>query len=223
MQEDWAKDVWKEACYRTEVHPSTNLLRQDAQEFKCSSMKLFNDMKTKIKSAVESSYEFDSSRDSQSISHNASRAQALLAETTFIYQEFNFGGRPRYPYRHPIVQKVVNKTWFEDEDDVGIIFYDYFAPIPFEAIALVLTMIECCIGEWSTGTLKESSWKEVDYKANYLSHLNSLLDLRNHGLAQKDRDPLRRIQDDLLKAARQLSINALDAAIEDDPPKYDSD
>jgi hypothetical protein len=32
MQEDWAKDVWKEACYRTEVHPSTNLLRQDAQE-----------------------------------------------------------------------------------------------------------------------------------------------------------------------------------------------
>jgi len=98
-------------------------------------------------------------------------------------------------------------------------------------------MIECCIGEWSTGTLKESSWKEVDYKANYLSHLNSLLDLRNHGLAQKDRDPLRRIQDDLLKAARKhagappypttgsrkLTINALDAAIEDDPPKYESD
>jgi hypothetical protein len=51
-------------------------------------MKLLNDMKTKIKSAVESSYEFDTSRDSQSISHNASRAQALLAETTFIYRVY---------------------------------------------------------------------------------------------------------------------------------------
>ena len=31
--------------------------------------------------------------------------------------------------------------WFQDQDDIGIIFYDYFAPIPFEAIALVLTMV----------------------------------------------------------------------------------
>ena len=52
-------------------------------------MKLFNDMKTKIKFAVESSYEFDTSRDPQSISRNASRAQALLDETTFIYRVYH--------------------------------------------------------------------------------------------------------------------------------------
>jgi hypothetical protein len=51
-------------------------------------MKLLNDMKTNIKSAVESSYEFDTSRASESISRNASRAQALLAETTFIYRVY---------------------------------------------------------------------------------------------------------------------------------------
>ena len=93
-------DVWKEVCHRTEVDPSPNLLRQDEEacfflshmaqlhvsfQFKCSSMKLLDDMKTKTKSAVESSYEFDSSQAPQSISRNASRAQALLAETTFIY------------------------------------------------------------------------------------------------------------------------------------------
>ena len=54
-------------------------------QFKCSSMKLLDDMKTKTKSAVESSYEFDSSQAPQSIGRNASRAQALLAETAFIY------------------------------------------------------------------------------------------------------------------------------------------
>jgi hypothetical protein len=55
-------------------------------QFKCSSMKLLNDMKTKIKSAVESSYGFDTSRAPDSISRNASRAQALLPNATFIYR-----------------------------------------------------------------------------------------------------------------------------------------
>ena len=55
-------------------------------QFKCSSMKLLKDIKKKAKPAVESLYEFDTSQAPQSISHNAGRAQALLAETTFIYQ-----------------------------------------------------------------------------------------------------------------------------------------
>jgi hypothetical protein len=129
-------------------------------QFKCRSMKLLKYMKMMIKSVVESSYEFDTSRAPDSISRNTGRAQALLANTTFIYrvrliaphlqptehrhngsQDFNSGGRPRYPYRHPIIQKVVNITWFQNEDDIGVIFHDYFAPIPFEAIALVLTVV----------------------------------------------------------------------------------
>ncbi len=57
-------------------------------QFKCTSIELLNDMKSKIKPAVESSYEFDTSQAPQSISRNASRAQALLAETTFIYQVY---------------------------------------------------------------------------------------------------------------------------------------
>jgi len=31
--------------------------------------------------------------------------------------------------------------WFQNKDDIGIIFHEYFAPIPFEAIALVLTVV----------------------------------------------------------------------------------
>jgi len=232
VQDDWVKDVWKEICYRTEVHPSPNLLGQD-KEFKCTSMELINDMKTKTKSAVDSSYEFDTSRAPQSIGRNASRAQELLAEATFIYRD----GPPHGLYRHPIIQKVVNITWFQNKDDVGIIFHQYFAPIPFEAIALVLTVIECCIDEWSTGTYKESSWKEVDYQANYLSHLNSLRDYHNRAPYKKDRSLLQRIQDELLTAARihagapphpttgsgKLSRNAIDAAVQEDPREYDSD
>ena len=57
-------------------------------QIKYDSMKLLTDMKMKTKSAVEYLYEFDSSHAPQSISRNASRAQALLAETTFIYQVY---------------------------------------------------------------------------------------------------------------------------------------
>ncbi len=32
-------------------------------------------------------------------------------------------------------------TWFQDQDDIGIIFHEYFTPIPFEVIALATTVV----------------------------------------------------------------------------------
>ena len=58
-------------------------------------------------------------------------------------QDLNFGRaeRPRHPYQHPIFQKIVNITWFQDKDDIGIVFDKYFAPISFGAIALAATAV----------------------------------------------------------------------------------
>jgi hypothetical protein len=58
-----------------------------------------------------------------------------------LLQDFNFGGRPNYPYRHPIIQNVINITWFNHKDDGGIVFHEYFTPIPIETIALALTVV----------------------------------------------------------------------------------
>jgi len=55
-------------------------------QFTCSSMKFFTDMKKKVKHAVDSSYEFNTSRAPDSIGRNASRALALLTKATFIYR-----------------------------------------------------------------------------------------------------------------------------------------
>ena len=51
-----------------------------------SSMTLFNDMKMRVTHAVETSYGFNTSQASQSISSNVRYAQALLARNTFIYR-----------------------------------------------------------------------------------------------------------------------------------------
>ena len=115
----------------------------------------------KIMHAVETLYEFDTSQAPESIGRNANRAQALRTKMRFVYrvrrfspplqpidhrrlsQEPNIGGPedPHHPYRHPIIQKVINITWFKNKDDDGILFYDYFSPIPIEVIALALTAV----------------------------------------------------------------------------------
>jgi hypothetical protein len=92
-------EAWNAACHRADAHP--NFVRQDEEaclffchirhgftriQIKCDSMKFLTDMKTKIKHAVDSSYQFDTSRAPDSISRNVHRAQALLAKTTFIYR-----------------------------------------------------------------------------------------------------------------------------------------
>jgi hypothetical protein len=48
-------------------------------------MELLAEIKTKVEHAVESLYEFNTSRDPDSISHNAKRAQALLTDMAFVY------------------------------------------------------------------------------------------------------------------------------------------
>ncbi|KAH9984988.1 hypothetical protein BJV77DRAFT_1162251 [Russula vinacea] len=230
LKKEWATEVWNEACAK-EAYP--DLSRQD-EEFVISSLVFFTDIKADIKHAVESSYGFDTSRAPDIISRNASRAQTLLTNLTFIYQDPNLGGSPHFPYRNSIIQRAINLTWFEDKEDDGVVFYEYFAPIPFETIAFVLAVIESCIDEWSDGTWKESKLTEERYKAIYVSHLNTLRDLHSHGQHQQGGDLLAQIQNDLLKEARihagappepitgagRLPIATLDSALQEYLPAY---
>jgi len=128
---------------------------------------------------------------------------------------------PHHPYQHPIIQKAINMTWFQNKDGDGVVFHEYFMPIPVQAIALVLTVvrmdlhsinldpnqcsrryqIECCIDEWTDGTRQASNWNEGQYKTVYQSHISSLNELRDHGYPQGG-DLLTQIQLDLLRDAR---------------------
>ena len=56
-------------------------------------------------------------------------------------QERNLDGTSHFPYRHPVIQKAVNLTWFQNKDSDGIVFYGRFTPIPIKAMALVLTVV----------------------------------------------------------------------------------
>ena len=55
-------------------------------QFAFDSMELVTDIKNKVEHAVETSYEFDTSRAPDKIRRNIGRAQALLSEMTFVYR-----------------------------------------------------------------------------------------------------------------------------------------
>ncbi|KAH9970477.1 hypothetical protein BJV74DRAFT_954096 [Russula compacta] len=175
--EEWAAAAWSEACTFTGENPTT---LPQVDEVVTSSMTLLNDMKMRIMHAVMTSYGFNTSQAAHSISSNVTCAQALLANTTFIYRERNLDGTSHFPYRHVAIQKAIDLTWFQNKDSDGILFYKHFTPIPIKAMALILTVIECCIYEWSDGTRRESNWNEERYKTTYHSHIRSICNLRDH-------------------------------------------
>lgn len=230
LKDEWIVVVWSDACARIGGCASSSPL---AEEFVITSITLLADMKMTVKHLVESLYGFDTSRAPDSISRNAGLAQALLTNMAFIYREPNFGATPHHPYRHPIIQKAINMLWFHSNDGDGIVFHEFFTPIPIPTIALILTVIECCISEWTDGTHKSSNWNEDRYKTAYHSHVESLSDLRDHDPPHSG-EFTAQIQHDLLKDARihagapfdpvtgsgRLQPGALHAAVREDLPRY---
>jgi Domain of unknown function (DUF6532) len=49
--------------------------------------------------------------------------------------------RENGPYRHPIIQRAINISWFRDKNDVGAQHHEHFTPMPERAIALTLTVV----------------------------------------------------------------------------------
>jgi hypothetical protein len=52
-------------------------------------------------------------------------------------------GKRKGIYNHPIIQKAVNRMWFKNKRDEGILYSEYFSPISGPSIALILTAVSC--------------------------------------------------------------------------------
>lgn len=196
------------------------------------------EMKPNVAVLVESMYNFRTNIAHTSISYNAGHAHELLTDGKFIYLVPQTG---RDPYRHPIIQRAIDTTWFRNKDDIGVVDHEHFSPMPIPIIALTLMVIECCINEWSSGERRDSNWDDTKFQTVYDSHVSSLLNLQAHSPASS-RDLLHQLRWDLLRNAREhagvtpdpvtelsrFPPGALDAVREEDnlpdptdPPDYD--
>ncbi|KAH8998369.1 hypothetical protein EDB86DRAFT_841298 [Lactarius hatsudake] len=160
------------------------------------------ELKPKFATLVEHMYNFNTSLARASIIYNATRAQELLRDMDFIYPE------PRTscdPYRHPIIQRAIDTTWFRNEDDTGVVDREHFSPMPISVIAITLTVIEWCIRDWSDGTQRDSSWDDEKFQTVYDLHISSLLEwaapeFQEHG-SVREREVLYQLQCDLSRNA----------------------
>ena len=111
---------------------------------------------------MEALYGFDSGRSKRAIADNRKLAEDLkdnkgfVFAVSFIYfknestdmvvvcQELSDSEgtlKRKGIYSHPIIQKVVNKMWFKNKRDEGIMFPNFFNPISVPSIALILTAV----------------------------------------------------------------------------------
>ncbi|KAF8148659.1 hypothetical protein B0H34DRAFT_802876 [Crassisporium funariophilum] len=168
---------------------------------------------------VETLYGFGSGHGKSIIKQNRKLAEELKHNNSgYLYKNLDnkFG-----LYQHPIIQKFTNKVWFNNPRDEGIVYVDLFDPIsvvlvlrlilssvrlivdtefiPFtgttisfmEAIALVLTVVECGIDSWATGVKLEVPFYSSEYKPVYTTHVKTL---KVFGVATSKHDLLGKLQ-----------------------------
>ncbi|KZP29136.1 hypothetical protein FIBSPDRAFT_728048 [Athelia psychrophila] len=79
-------------------------------------------------------------------------------------------------YEAGIIQKGVNIVFFNDKKDEGVLYEQFYKPFPEVGLALILTAIECCIDEWSTGSQTLKKFTSDEYSVIYDEHMSGLAD-----------------------------------------------
>ncbi|KAH9963485.1 hypothetical protein BGW80DRAFT_1179878 [Lactifluus volemus] len=103
---------------------------------------------------------------------NREAIRNLLTRGNFLYRDFE--KRTGYLLT-PAISDIVNKMWFEDKEDDGIVFSKCFTSdgggIPPQTIALVCTVIENCLDEYQGGAFSEIPFTRSMYRARYEARL----------------------------------------------------
>ncbi|KAI9451009.1 hypothetical protein BJY52DRAFT_1215270 [Lactarius psammicola] len=192
---NWAKSVWPVACTKagTRLNPPDDL----ADRLAAVELRFLTNVKAKVTPLVTKFYELETGEAAEVLKQNTERARDLKTDTTFI------NGEHGIPYRHPIIQQCINVIWFGDRRGEGVRFPNEFYPMPYEAVALVLTAIECCLDEWSNGLQIELPFTYERYKVTYTRHLTALKALTQQGLNTRHCDPLHQLRRDFYDEGRR--------------------
>ncbi|KAG1899552.1 uncharacterized protein F5891DRAFT_1189703 [Suillus fuscotomentosus] len=99
-----------------------------------------------------------------------------LAETLKEGSSFVFKEKKSDIYKSDLIQAGINDMWFMNHIDEGIIYAEYFDPFLVKMLALILTVIECCIDEWATDMREDIKFAAVIDSPVYLTASYKLLE-----------------------------------------------
>ncbi|KAJ6528049.1 hypothetical protein B0H19DRAFT_1256268 [Mycena capillaripes] len=198
LSNEWAKEAW---CYGQENAGTAVTLTPTLAKITTKRGSQFRgELKTKAAPVVISALKFQTGGNKKILKANRKKAEDLKEGNSFdpvaktgLYQTF-------------LIQLIANLMFFANKHDEGIKYFAYFNPFPVSAIALILTVIECCIDEWLTGVRVAIEFSEADYRSVYNNHLRDLIAF---GDATKKYDLLEKIQIKIHNRGRHVSLLVL--------------
>ncbi|KJA17559.1 hypothetical protein HYPSUDRAFT_57685 [Hypholoma sublateritium FD-334 SS-4] len=154
----WARLSWKNAGLAAdESYPlldSINLLLRNRGS------QIRGHVITNIRPLLISHLGFNRSSAESIIAANIALVKALKTNTAFHYKDLlTLTGF----CQGKVISEALNAVWFDEKKAHGIVFKSLFNPIPLETLALIMTVIDFALDEWSTGSrIKAVLWeKEV--------------------------------------------------------------
>ncbi|OBZ72971.1 hypothetical protein A0H81_07163 [Grifola frondosa] len=191
MQElTFAKQAWTEACETTDIQLEVN--SELTRMISCYSWHLRGEMKTAAKTFVEIVYGFQMSSKDSVRKRNRALAETLKTNDSFVYRKLgNTTNEHHGLYQNKIIQMMVNKIYYKNKHDDGIVLSPVYTPFPMPALALVLTAIEGAIDEWVPGTRSDVTFSVETYREVFEHHLAAL---RNFDEASRELGILTKIR-----------------------------
>ncbi|KAG1806059.1 hypothetical protein EV424DRAFT_1516950 [Suillus variegatus] len=189
-----AKEAWREACGAKgiNVRLTPGLMKMILKR----TSHVRGELKTKMRSLTGSFFGFRANDSREVIRRNRDRAESLKEGSLFAYKDWE---SKQGIYKTDLLQMGVNHMWFANRNDEGIVYHQYFNPLPVETMALLLASIECCIDEWGTGIKEDVKFSAANYASVYNTHLDSLQRFEEHTAPYK---LLEKIRVNLHDAAR---------------------
>ncbi|KAF8803408.1 hypothetical protein BYT27DRAFT_7260150 [Phlegmacium glaucopus] len=112
-------------------------------------------------------YSFNRKVTPQEKTRNRTLCGTLLENGAFHYKDTSalagFG-------QNKIISEIIYLAWFEDKTSQGPLLPHYFNPIPIKTLAFILTVIDFCLREWSTGTFIQAKFFEKDVLASHKAY-----------------------------------------------------
>ncbi|KAG1787090.1 uncharacterized protein HD556DRAFT_1449145 [Suillus plorans] len=174
---DWSGQAWAAACRSQGVR-----IDYDEDAYKLITERgsnLRSDLKTALRALVETEFGFKNDKTPEAIRFNAELASTLLGNRKLFTCKNREAGKGLF--EADIILKGITKWCYDRKNSLGATLTSYFKDTTtggasLGIIAAVLTGIEACVVEWTTGTKIESRFYKERYAAIFETYYKMLVD-----------------------------------------------
>ncbi|KAH9481129.1 hypothetical protein JR316_0005649 [Psilocybe cubensis] len=158
----WAERCWRNACLASQENYAITEGISSIASLRRRPSRIRGHALTIIRSLVVNLFGFKKGTKSSTIAHNRDLYTLLKTDAAFHYKNpHNKTGHTR----GKIITETIEAIWFDGLTGPGVIYAAHFNPIPLETLALVLTVIDFCLDEWSSGTFtKAHMWAKLIFE-----------------------------------------------------------